>query len=361
MRRRRLLDTAIDAALGLTAAGAGIAVDLAAHRSTGLSVAAQVAGAGALLVRRRWPYLTAGVLSLLNVFVPVWATVFAPYALVAFTGDRARWRPWAAVGLLAVTFLIGARAWEIADPFSAPLVILCSSLLGLYARARVRLAAEATLRAVGQARADERVRLAGEMHDVVTHRLNLMVLQAGALRLTAPDDPTRKSAEELRIAGVQALTELRDLVGVLRDGGDPARVSDQPGDLDGDVSRLVEDSRSVGLPVRFVATGDQSRPSPVVRRTVVRIVQEALTNVHKHAPGAATSVTVTFADEGISVEVVNGRSTGATRDLPVGGSGLTGLRHRVEMVGGSLEAGPASGGGFRVSARLPAYVPTGRP
>ncbi|MCY1137131.1 histidine kinase [Actinoplanes sp. Pm04-4] len=353
MRRRRVLDSAIDVALALTAAVAGVVLEL---RDPGwFPVAAQIAGAGSLLVRRRWPYVTAGVLVVLNVFVPVWATVLAPYALVAFTGERARWRPWAATGLLVVTFLIGARAWQIADPFSAPLVLLCSALLGLYARARASLAAEATRRATEQARADERVRLAGEMHDVVTHRLNLMVLQAGAMRMTAPDDTTREAADELRTAGVQALAELRDLVGVLRDGADPARAEG------GDVAELVEQSRAVGLPVRLTITGDESTPSPAVQRTVVRVVQEALTNVHKHAPGAATEVTLAYADEGISVEVVNERSGRSPRELPSGGAGLTGLRYRVEMVGGSFAAGPAAGGGFRVSVRLPAYVPTAQP
>ncbi|WP_250031330.1 sensor histidine kinase [Paractinoplanes maris] len=359
MRRHRVLDSAIDIVLAVTAAVVGAVLEL---RDPGwFPVTAQIAGAAALLVRRRWPYLTAGVLVVLNVFVPVWATVLAPYAVIAFTGARARWRPWVVVGLLVVTFLVGARAWEIADPLSGPVVILCSALLGLYARARVTLAAEATLRAVEQARADERVRLAGEMHDVVTHRLNLMVLQAGSLRMTAPDDPTRRAAEELRVAGVQALTELRDLVGVLRDGGDPVRHEGAAGDLEGDVAGLVEESRAVGLPVRLTTTGDESRPSPAVRRTIVRVVQEALTNVHKHAPGAATAVTVIYAEEGISVEVVNDGAGHGPRELPSGGSGLTGLRYRVEMVGGSLDSGATAGGGFRVSARLPAYVPTGRP
>ncbi|GAB2606148.1 hypothetical protein Aab01nite_01110 [Paractinoplanes abujensis] len=350
MGRRRVLDTTVDVVLMLVAAVMGTVLELP-HLP---SVAVQILGAATLLLRRRHPYGVAFVLAALNVFVPVWATVLAPYAVTAF-GRR---RTWAVVALLAVTFLIGARAWRIEDPFTAPVVILCSALLGLYARARARLAGQETLRATEQARADERVRLAGEMHDVVTHRINLMVLQAGALRTTTADETTRRAADELREAGVQALAELRDLVGVLRDGHDPIRRADDPGELGGDVAALVEQSRAVGLPVRLTAGGDEGRPSPAVRRTIVRVVQEALTNVHKHAPGAATAVTVGYQAEGIDVEVVNQRPTGRPRELPAGGSGLTGLRYRVEMVGGSFDAGPTADGGFRVSARLPDYVPS---
>ncbi|MBL7259515.1 sensor histidine kinase [Paractinoplanes lichenicola] len=347
MGRRRVLDTTVDVVLVLVAAVMGTILE---HPDR-LSVGVQIAGAAALLLRRRHPYVMAVALAALNVFVPVWATVLTPYAVLAF-GRR---RTWAVVGLLVVTFLIGARAWQIADPFTAPVVIVCSALLGLYARARARLADEATLRATEQARADERVRLAGEMHDVVTHRINLMVLQAGALRTTTADEPTRRAADELREAGVQALAELRDLVGVLRDGKEPA----PPGaDLGGDVAALVDESRAVGLPVQLTAGGTEGRPSPAVQRTIVRIVQEALTNVHKHAPGASTAVTVGCQREGIDVEVVNQPSADRPRDLPAGGNGLLGLRYRVEMVGGSFDAGPTADGGFRVSARLPDYVPS---
>ena len=111
--------------------------------------------------------------------------------------------------------MVGAQAWAIGDPFSAPVAIVASAVFGMYVAARRRLLVELA----DQARAEERVRLAGEMHDVVTHRINLMVLQAGALGATAPDQRVREAAAEIRRAGQQALAELRDLVGVLRSGG----------------------------------------------------------------------------------------------------------------------------------------------
>src|SRR5690606_26893097 len=147
-----------------------------------------------------------------------------------------------------------------------------------------------------RARAEERARLASEMHDVVTHRVSLMVLQAGALGVTARDEETRVAAEELRSAGCQALDELRDLVGVLQ--ATPGEAEDSGAVGAGgsvatlDLSHLVAESESVGASVELVEEGDAARMSPVVARTAYRIVQEALTNVRKHAPGADARVRV---------------------------------------------------------------------
>jgi signal transduction histidine kinase len=332
-------------------------------------VAAQVAAAAMLLARRRRPYTVALTIAAISLFVPAWAAVLAPYSVTAHGGGR-RWRQWALIAVLAVAFLVGAQAWAITDPFSAPAVILFSALLGMYARARRSLVAELTDRAeraererlllAEQARADERVKLAGEMHDAVTHRINLMVLQAGALRVSTTDPAARVAAEELRVAGCQALTELRDLVGVLR-GGDgspagPAVPADAP-----DLASLVDDSRAVGLPVSLVEDGDPAVVAPAVRRTLFRLVQESLTNVHKHAPGAGATVAVRYGRHNVHATVSNTpRRHPPDRELTAigGGSGLNGLRHRVEVVGGTLTAGSTSDGGFTVSATLPVYVPT---
>src|SRR5688500_10914372 len=171
------------------------------------------------------------------------------------------------------------------------IVIVIAVLAGLYAGTRRRLARasaelaerERELQAE-QARADERARLAAEMRDVVTHRLNLMVLHAGALRMAARDDGVRQAAEELRTAGCQSLAELRDLVGVLRSG----RTARIPDVLPDRLSRLVADSAATGLEITLTEHGDADTISPAVRRTMYRVVQESLTNVHKHAPGALT-------------------------------------------------------------------------
>lgn len=206
-----------------------------------------------------------------------------------------------------------------------------------------------------RARADERTRLAAEMHDVVTHRLNLMVLHAGAMRVAAKDDGDRAAAEELRVAGCQALTELRDLVGVLRNG----RTARIPDVLPDRLSSLVADSAATGLEITLTEHGDADIISPAVRRTMYRVVQESLTNVHEHAPGAQTEITIHCGPSSVRAVIRNTAplsTPGAAK--PRSGKGLLGLRGRVEMVGGTLTAGPTDDGGYEVDAVLPAFVPT---
>jgi signal transduction histidine kinase len=374
MGRSRAVPVAVDVLVAGVAAVAGSALTLAdpnvATRHiaapTWVYVAAQVVAAVLLLARRRQPYAVALAIAAISLFVPAWAALLAPYSVTAHGSGR-RWRQWTVIAVLATAFLIGAQAWAIEDPFTAPVVILFSALLGMYFRARRSLVAELTDRAeraererlllAEQARADERIRLAGEMHDVVTHRINLMVLQAGALGVSTTDPAAREAAEELRTAGCQALAELRDLVGVLRNTGgrSPDRAAEPA------LSTLVDDSRAVGLPVRLTEQGDPAVVAPVVRRTLFRVVQESLTNVHKHAPGADAVVSVSYGSRSVRASVSNTRpSRRPDPDLTAagGGSGLDGLRHRVEVVGGTLASGAAPDGGFTVSATLPAYVPT---
>lgn len=197
-----------------------------------------------------------------------------------------------------------------------------------------------------QARADERARLAGEMHDVVTHRLSLMVLQAGALGVSAVDEATRRAAEDLRAAGCQALDELRDLVGILR----AAPGNDEMPSGQG-LAELVAESTAVGTPAELDEQGDPSLVSPVVARTLHRIVREALTNVRKHAAGASTVVQVSYGGSQVTVSVRNGpaRTTAPLAgDLASTGSGLgiASLRQRTELARGTLLAAPTPDGGF---------------
>nr|WP_273378764.1 histidine kinase [Actinopolymorpha pittospori] len=242
-------------------------------------------------------------------------------------------------------------------------------LLALYFTARRSLIAVLRERAeraereqyllAAQARADERARIAAEMHDVVTHRLSLMVLSAGALRVRATDEETRRAAEEFRAAGCQALDELRDLVGILRT--DPDDDSGRQELALPDIAALAAESRSVGIPTELVEEGDPTRASPVVGRTAYRIVQEALTNVRKHAPGAEVGVVVRYDPDRVHLAVRNTAPVGVVdAGLAATGSraGLEGLRNRVELVRGTLDAGPSPDGGFEVTASLPAYVPT---
>jgi signal transduction histidine kinase len=296
----------------------------------------------------------------------VLAVPFAAYSGLAYGRDR-RWG-WLMVGLITV---IGSRPWEpsVALPVGVALVVILPALVGTYVAnltERAERAERDQLRLAEQARVDERVRLAAEMHDVVTHRVSLMVLQAGALGVTAADPATRAAAEDLRAAGCQALDELRDLVGVLRaapDEGVEVAALPGAGGQAGPLSfaELVAESESVGVTVRLDQHGNPELASPVVARTAYRIVQEALTNVRKHAPGATATVTARFGPERVRLTV---RSSAPERrrdeELTASGSGtgLLGLRQRVELVSGSLYAGRTEDGGFLVDASLPAYVPT---
>ena len=178
---------------------------------------------------------------------------------------------------------------------------------------------------------------------------------SAALRLTAPDETTRQAAEELRANGCQALEELRDLVGILRTAPEGDRTPSVAG-----FAALVAESTAVGVPAELVEHGDPALASPVVGRTAYRIMRKALTNVRKHAPGARVSVRVEYEETEVRLTVRNTPPAGAPGDLAGTGSGvgIAGLRRRVELVGGTLRAGPTSEGGFEVGAALPAYVPT---
>ncbi|MFE9120039.1 sensor histidine kinase [Streptomyces sp. NPDC007172] len=297
-----------------------------------------------------------------NVWAP-FSTALAAYGPV-FYGRTARNRRTVFL-VLGLFTLVVARAWE---PSVTVLTIgllrtAVGPLLALYFDARRRIVCDLTERAererhllAERARAEERGRLAGEMHDVVTHRVSLMVLQAGALRVTASDEATRRAAEELRAAGCQALEELRDLVGILRTAPEEDRTPSPDG-----LAALVAESTAAGVPTELIEVGDRSLASPVVGRTTYRVVREALTNVHQHACGARVTVTVAYDGGGVRVTVRNTRPSGSPDSALVrtgSGLGIAGLRRRIELVHGCLRAGPEPGGGFCVAAELPAYVPT---
>ena len=344
----------------------------------------QAVACASLVVRRRAPITVIVILSAFTLAVSllIWpagaltpanaGNVWAPYstALAAYGLFYARNRraAFVAVGILTI---IVARPWQ---PSATVIAIgllrtAVGPLLALYFTARRRLVQALTERAeraereqrllAEQARDEERARLAGEMHDVVTHRVSLMVLQAGALGITATDEATRQAAEELRAAGVQALDELRDLVGILRTApeGDQA----PPGS---GLGELVAESTAVGIPAELVQEGDPALASPVVGRTAYRIVREALTNVRKHAPGAHVIVRVSYGESQVRLSV---RNTAAAAPPANGlaatgsGLGLAGLRQRIELVHGTLRASGTPDGGFYVEATMPSYVPTAEP
>lgn len=223
------------------------------------------------------------------------------------------------------------------------------------------------------ARTEERNRIAREMHDVVAHRVSLMVVHAAALQAVAPKDPAKavRNAALVGDMGRQALTELREMLGVLRTGEPmvarvtkvplasvgraavPAATEDGPR-LD-EMETLVGESRATGMTVELSVEGEARAYAPEVEQTAYRVVQEALTNVHKHAAGARTWVRLAHRDAEVAMQVENGPSDAATADagLPSGGNGLVGMRERVLGLGGVFVSGPTDSGGFRVSAVLP--------
>ncbi|WP_147458884.1 sensor histidine kinase [Micromonospora sp. BL4] len=230
-------------------------------------------------------------------------------------------------------------------------------VVGLWVRARrdtlaalrdraERLEREQEARA-DRIRAEERTRIAREMHDVVAHRVSLIVVHAGALEVTATDPETVESAALIRETGRQALTDLREVLGVLRQAAPPAVPEPALDALD----ELIGESRAAGLRVSRRDEGVATALPATVERTAYRVVREALTNVRKHAADAETTVCLRYLPGGLEVVVRNGPSAGGLA-LPGAGHGLLGLRERVELLGGRLEAVPVHDG-FLVRALLP--------
>ena len=206
-----------------------------------------------------------------------------------------------------------------------------------------------------QAMLGERARIAREMHDVLAHKVSLIAMHAGALEVNAEAGPeqVRQTAGMIRTTAREAMEDLRDVLGVLRAGSEGDGSDLTPPPRGADIERIVEASRAAG--VRTDLTMEVDEMPDAVARTVHRVVQEALTNVHKHARDAATSVRITGdGARGVTVEVVNRRPVGSAALLPGSGTGLLGLRERLALVGGTLESGPCPDGGWRVVAWLPA-------
>jgi signal transduction histidine kinase len=258
---------------------------------------------------------------------------------------------WVAVGFVSA-INAGVVAWGMVVRSRRQL------LLSLRERAE-RAEGEQRLRA-DQARASERARIAREMHDVVAHRVTLVALHAGALEMR-PDLPPAeiaKTAELIRTTARAALEELRSVVGVLRSPGEAGEAAPQaPQPTLADIARLVEESRGAGMRVELTLEVPDEVPgtaSGPLGRDAYRIVQEALTNVAKHAPGAATAVSVIGAPgDGLRIRVRNRLPAGAVRSwLPGAGAGLLGLAERVELAGGTLRHGRTADGDFEVAADL---------
>jgi signal transduction histidine kinase len=199
--------------------------------------------------------------------------------------------------------------------------------------------------------AEERKRIARELHDVIAHTLSVMTVQAGAARLLLEDEPERAAAPLLAVeeTGRQALTDLRRLFEILQEDASVTALGPQPGLAD--LDRLLAHARRAGLPVELAVEGQPRTLAPGVDLAAYRIVQEALTNARKHAGPARAQVAVRYGTETLDLEITDdGR---ASANGGNGGHGLVGMRERAALYGGELAAGPRTEGGFAVRARLP--------
>ncbi|MFF7452667.1 sensor histidine kinase [Kitasatospora sp. NPDC008115] len=211
-----------------------------------------------------------------------------------------------------------------------------------------------------QARLRERARIAQDMHDALGHDLSLIALRAGALKL-APDlaPPHREAAREIRAGAAAAVERLGEVIGVLRDETDAHATR---GPADAGVPQLVAEAAAAGLDVRLTVTGGPDGLPRATEHAAYRVVQEALTNAAKHAPGAPVTVRVAYSPDGARVTVVNGPPLGGSPGPVTGGRGLIGLAERVRLAGGAFRHGPRDDGGFEVRADLPRTgAPAGGP
>jgi signal transduction histidine kinase len=257
---------------------------------------------------------------------------------------------------------VAGVVWVGVDDFFLPLVAFGGAWLAgrlvqkrqLYADAleeRARVLEREREANARMAAAEERVRLARELHDVVGHSVSVMVVQAGAERLAIGEErpDTREALLAIERTGREALAEMSRLLGLLRKEGEGLALA--PRSSLAQVEALVQTVRDAGVPVRLSVEGERSSLPSGVDVSAYRILQEALTNVVKHAGPAEASVVVRYGVREVEVEV-----TDDGRGAPAGngaGYGLAGMRERVQLHGGTLEAGTGSGGGFVVKARLP--------
>jgi len=332
-------------------------------------------------LRRRWPLpalvafaVTQGLwLSLLYPasqqppLVPFVQMLIVVYSAAAYADGRAARAAWFVVGLGVLLDVMSLAGGKPLGNVAAPDVsLLIAFSLGLgFARSRRRLEAEQRraaqleadrLVAEERAAAAERGRIARELHDVISHDVSMIVLQASVERRARGDDAgtTGQALANIESMGRDALAELRRMLGVLRHDGDDAPRTPQPG-LD-QLPALIEQVQDSGVTVDLVVEGAPTALPASLDLAAYRVVQEALTNIVKHAgSSAASTVFVRYTADSVELEILDegARAPERAPGLPSGGHGLVGLRERVHLYGGTLEAGHRPGGGYRICARVP--------
>ncbi|MFI8101476.1 sensor histidine kinase [Streptomyces sp. NPDC086023] len=372
-RRRIAGECVLAGVFGLMAAGVQDIVE-------GSNAQAAAVGVGVALLsllRRRLP---AGVLVVSSALAG-WAVGMAPLTILAgWTAGRRIVGVGRALGAFTLAFVLSLAVGLAAEgPQLRPLPLIFFSTLmyvattvvpGLASRywnqrrtllhamqeRNAQLLREREMVA-GQARLRERQRIAQDMHDSLGHQLALISVHTGALEVDpALTDRQREAVGVLRQASVTAMHELRSVVGILRDGVEAPAGPDeaQPGRGVAGIAGVVEAARAAGTDVRLRTAGTARPLAAASDHAAYRIVQEALTNAYKHAPGAPITVELRYEDDSLVVEVANGPAPGpGAGEVVSGGQGLTGLRERARLVGGMVHAGAAADGGFRVAGVLP--------
>jgi signal transduction histidine kinase len=341
-----------------------------------LSLALIVAGCLSLTLRRRWPFLMLFLVIVIDTTLAstgqsaslVWLAALAMVYTIAsrrglalslgalalsFTGHTfsavvagglGDWNSHLLVAVLTMTLWIAGRSVRLSRAYQAEL------------RDRARRMGRAREADTRAARAEERSRIARELHDVVAHHVSVMTVQASAARrvLATNPDGAREALSAIEEMGRTAMAEMRNIVGVLRTDGTPAERGPQPGVRE--IPTLVDQMREAGLRTQLWIEGERGRLSPGVDLAAYRLVQEALTNSLRHAgPEARAWVTVRHEPGELAIQIEDdglGPGTDGS-DGEQSGHGLVGIRERVALYGGLLRIGPRSGGGFEVNARFP--------
>ncbi|MFD5411618.1 sensor histidine kinase [Streptomyces nojiriensis] len=351
--------------------------DLPERPASGLSIALTLAQTLPLAARRRWPAACLAVVAAAFAahqalgFGTTFGSVGLYVALYSAGVHQVRFRrstaAAASAGYVALAFVLNrlGSPLGVADFSAFYLTLAAIWLVGSSVRVRRAQEAERRRLAAEVATAAERARIARELHDVVTHHVTAMVVQADAAQFLITSAPERAGEGLVAVSdtGRRALRELRYLLGVLEATGESAAgeaAHAERAPALGRVTDLVEGARRSGQPVEFSERGER-RPQPVgVELAAYRVVQEALTNAMKYAAGQPTRVSVHHGGERIEITVITDGTAGSPQAAPVphgpgpqGGRGLAGLVARVRMLDGQLEAGPRPEGGFEVRATIP--------
>jgi signal transduction histidine kinase len=331
----------------------------------------------ALLLRRRHSAAALLIAVVVDCAIPDNRALGLPAMVVLYTiAVRAPWRvAAAAAGGAAIVALIAGFAWGgsgvdahgglLGYAIGSTASLAVAAAVGLYVGARRRVVDGLRERAerldrerellADRAVAQERIRIAQELHDIVAHNVSLMVVEAQALGATVSDQQVTLSTDAIATLGRQAMTEMHTTLRLLRGDSETPELAPQPGLAQ--LERLIEQLRRAGLAIELTVEGQPRQLAPGVDLSAFRIIQEALTNVLKHAGGASTNVTLSYQPEGIMLTIIDtdAHASAVLATEASDGHGVIGMRERAALFGGSLST-KALPDGFKVTATLP-YEP----